>query len=158
MKKIVLKLTLILIFFCGSSFKFGFERIQTISTAINLLGSSKVKMNEYLASKSFSLDSEYKQILEYRKTTETAFYTYTTVYSNGMVNAISWTEVATYGNEIVNELLNDDFQSIESNSRTNIYSYRNIRKNILVTLILNGSGNQVNVTIGALDPKKPIKK
>ena len=133
------------------------ERIQSISAGITLLGQPYNRNENYLSNKGFQFSSNYKNIFTYSKSTEVGNYEFTIAYKNKKADVVSWLEHIRYLSSITNELRMLDFKSISGNTYNSIYGFKNVSKNLTVTIIIRGETNDLNITIGVLNPSKPLQ-
>lgn len=152
-----MKSLLLLIFTVSSSVFAQTQQNLTVSQGITLLEYKKASVDAFLKNNNYNLNNQQGNLYLYTKTTSISSYGFTVGYRNAKVNVVSWDEFIGNMHYINRELERLDFRlfsnSINPYNDREISAYQNLKRNLLVSVIV--KGNYFTVTVGLKDPAKP---
>jgi len=154
-----LQLIIIIILLSGLiSYTNAQDRIQSISTGISLLGTSKPKIDKYLSNLGFSYNNSSGNEYSYLRRVPFGSNTFMVAYKNQIVDVVAWTEYSTNLQNVLSEIKSTGFEDGAGSNYYKMYSFKNYHRNILLTLIVRVDMNDFQVTIGKINSSKPIER
>jgi hypothetical protein len=119
---------------------------------------SKTQIESFVSNSRFQLvDGDTGDIFEYKKLVPFGAYDFSYGLKGSKVSVISWTEYMGYLQQLENEIIEQGFLVASSNASYGMYSFRNVSKNLLISLIARQQSNDIMITIGKINTHLPIK-
>jgi hypothetical protein len=134
------------------------SRIQEIEQGIALIDKSKQDLSTILSDLGFNFQKSSSNTSTYLKRGGLGSNTLNISYLNHKVNTLSWTEYIAHLQNILSELKSDGFENYQAFNNVRMYGFRNIKRNIMLTLIVRTASNDVVITVGKIRHSDPVIK
>lgn len=134
------------------------EQNLSVKTAIVLLNKDTQSADHYVQGKGYRFVGTHGNFRQYKKGLQFS-YDFTLAQRNSSITGLSWTEFLGNYDEIRKELEGMGFKVGITGSHVGgeVSNYKNLSKNIMITLITRNDYNDFTITLGSIKAVVPVK-